>query len=222
MAYEKLTESPCWEEVRARLKAGVVPRDIAAWAHSEGCLMDMKIENISRTLYRYKRKMLPLTGNMIAASTNKDGKPDLYIWKRIEEAKRGLNELEELEKLYLLQLTRIDQAVKVEEKIQFLDKGTRREMEVAHTILEKMADLKFKLGIYNEAPKQLNINATSTHTSVVESIPPEKREVLAGAARSVLQALLNPGSAQTPAEAQKVAEEPAEADYEVVSDEVAE
>ena len=73
--------------------------------------MDIKRESLVRKLYRYKSSLPP-------AEIVKE--PPVYVQKAIEKMTRGVNEIEELEKLYLLQLKRISIDAETESKINKL------------------------------------------------------------------------------------------------------
>lgn len=228
MAHDKLKASPCFKEVHDKLEAGIAVEKVAAWAQDEGgCYKGIKLDSLVRAMYRYKKDAIPLTAQQIVASADQNGKPSLNVWGRIQGMQRGLNEMEELEKLYLLQLGRIHRGVTIEETINFLDRNVRREVELATEILGKMVDLKLRLGIYKEAAKDFNINAQvkTTHTEALEKMDPAARQQLGGVARNLIEALMKgavnaqaplqalpAGSGAAPAEEGDVQE----ADYEMV------
>ena len=74
--------------------------------------------------------------------------------KAIEKLKRGVNEIEELEHLYLFQLKRISIDAETEEKINKLFSGTAREIQLAADLLTRMLDKKMELGPHRQATRQ--------------------------------------------------------------------
>lgn len=220
MAFEKLKASPCFKDVHDRLEAGIAAEKVADWAQEERkCYDGIKRDSLVRALYRYKKSEVPVTAAQIVASADpQTGKPSLNVWARIQGMQRGLNELEEIEKLYVLQLQRINRAVTVEETINFNNRETRRDMELAVVMMEKLADLKMRLGIYKEADQTLNINAkmTSTHHQVIESLDPDARKQLGGVARTLLEHLTKALPAPQPQLVASTGGPVVEADFEVV------
>jgi hypothetical protein len=99
-------------------------------------------------LYRYKSSLPP-------AEIVKE--PPVYVQKAIEKMTRGVNEIEELEKLYLLQLRRISIDADTESKINKLFSSTGGEIKIAADLLNSMMEKKMELGILSKAPEQLEV-----------------------------------------------------------------
>jgi len=220
MAFEKLRASPCFKEAHDKLEAGIAAEKVAAWAQDErNCYDGIKRDSLVRALYRYKKSEVPVTAAQIVASADPHtGKPALTVWNRIQGMERGLNELEELEKLYILQLTRINRGVTIEETINFTNKDVRRDVELAKDILTTMTELKMKLGVYKQADHNLNITASvqSTHHQVIESLDPSSRKQLGGVARTLLEQLTKALPPAAIPEGIPAGGKVVEADYELV------
>lgn len=214
MAYEKLRDTPCWTDIRSKMEAGIAAEKVAAWAMESECYGDsMKTATLVRTLYRWKKSELPVTPEEFEASRSaEDDRPRVKVWERVEKMRRGLDELEELEKLYRLQQRRVEMGMQVEERINFPNKEVRRDVETAATILRRMVDLKLRTGVYKEAPSELHLSGhfTKEVTERVKKMAPAKRKALSAVARSLLSELTAPDRDEkaTAQAAETVIEEP--------------
>jgi len=149
-AFKRLRSLYCFDEMDKKVKAGVSVEEIARWLQEDLLqLQDVKRETLVRQLYRYKASLPP--GQIVTA-------PPLYLKKAIEKLKRGVNEIEELEHLYLFQLKRISIDAETEEKINKLFSGTAREIQLAADLLVKMLDKKMELGLIDKRPDRLEIS----------------------------------------------------------------
>lgn len=153
--HKRLRELRCFPEVERKIKADIAPEEVARWIQEDmlECL-DVQRSSLVRALYRFKADLPP-------AEIVKE--PPLYIRKAIEKLKRGVNEIEELEHLYLFQLKRISQDAETESKIGKLFSGTKDEIRLAVDILTKMVDLKMELGIVDRSPMNINVSGGLAH-----------------------------------------------------------
>src|SRR5690606_11266264 len=87
--------------------------------------------------------------------------------------RREINELEELEKLYLLQLKRISLDASTEERINKLFKTTNREIELAQSLLVKRLEMKQKMGLVDTIPQAFDVTQRSMNANVNVSVPVE-------------------------------------------------
>lgn len=150
-AFKKLKELECFPEIDAKIKAGVAIEEITRWLQEDMFEMtDIQYESLKRQLYRYKSSLPP--AELLQAK-----EPDLYVRKAIEKMKRGVQEVDELEKLYLLQLQRISRDAQTEEKINKLFDSTSREIQLAITLLNKMVEVKAKLGLIDTTPDKVHV-----------------------------------------------------------------
>lgn len=211
-AFAKLKQSPSYQEVHDKICAGVAIERIAEWLQEEkGEFTNIKRPSLVRQLYRYKES--------IPATKLADAGLPSHLWKKIEGMKRGVNELEELEKLYLLQLQRIALGVDTEEKIKFLNKAIRKELELAADLLGRMAELKMKLGLYDEAPTKFHLTGEFTHREALEKLDPDQRRKLGEATQPLLEILRKKVAelvSQNSGSALPAGEEIQDAEYEVV------
>lgn len=144
--FQKLKSLPYYDELKKKIIAGIAPEEVARWIQEDMMgYLDAKRDSLARQLYRFKASIPP--GELLR-------EPPMHIRKRIEKLKHGVNEIEELEKLYLLQLTRVNMDVQTEEKINKLFAGTSREIQLAADLLIKMMEKKMSLGILSEMPQK--------------------------------------------------------------------
>ena len=157
-AFKDLKEMPCFEEFDKKVKAGISGEEIARWLQEDMCQqMGIKRESLVRKLFRYKASLPP--GDILK-------EPPVYVRKAIEKMSRGVNELDELEKLYLLQLRRISIDAETESKINKLFGSTGGEIKVAVDILNSMMAKKMELGIMSKAPEQLEVTGNVGMTAL--------------------------------------------------------
>ncbi len=149
-AFKRLRGLYCFNEMDKKVKAGISVEEVARWLQEDLMqLPEVKRETLVRQLYRYKASLPP--GQIVTA-------PPLYLKRAIEKLKRGVNELEELEHLYLFQLKRISIDAETEEKINKLFSGTGREIQLAADLLTRMLDKKMELGLIDKQPEKLEIS----------------------------------------------------------------
>jgi hypothetical protein len=148
-AFKDLKAMPCFDEFDKKVKAGIALEEVGRWLQEDMFQqMDIKRDSLVRKLYRYKSSLPP-------AEIVKE--PPIYVQKAIEKMTRGVNEIEELEKLYLLQLKRISIDAETEAKINKLFSSTGGEIKIAADLLNSMMEKKMELGILSKAPEQLEV-----------------------------------------------------------------
>ena len=117
----------------------IAVEELAKWIQEDRMQMtDIKRDSLVRQLYRYKAAIPP--GEIAEVEP-------MFFAKSIEKLKRGVNEIEELEKLYLFQLRRISMDGATEEKINKLFSGMNKEIQLAADLLNKLIEKKMELGI---------------------------------------------------------------------------
>lgn len=158
--FKRLKEIDCFPEIESKIKAGVSPDEVGRWLQEDMFkLCDIKRESVVRQLYRYKSTLSP--ADLLTATPQ-----PIWVTKAIEKMKRGIDELDELEKLYLLQLQRISRDAETEAKINKLFKGTNKEIQLATELLEKRIKLKMDLGILDKSPHKTQIDGIISHIPV--------------------------------------------------------
>lgn len=96
----------------------------------------------------------------------------------VKEVEEGVDELKELEKLYKLQMRRIDIDVQNEKNIKKLLPSTGQEVRIAREILSTYADLKMDLGLSKRHLGQMDIDARLMADVAVRYNKPEVQGVL--------------------------------------------
>lgn len=148
----KLKSLDCFKEVHGRILDGWQVAEVAKMVQEErGEYTDATRGTLTTLLHEY-RNSLP-KGTLIRQTLPK------VLHKAAEEVKAGVNELDELEKLYLMQMERIKIDVGTEKKIGKLFGTTGREIREAREILEARAKLKMDLGLDQRSLGTIEVDA---------------------------------------------------------------
>lgn len=183
--FSKLKSLPYFDEIDRRIRAGFAVEEVAEWMQEDLNLRtEIKRESLVRQLYRYKKDIPP-------AKLLTDKEP-LYVRKAVEKMGRGIDELEEMKKLYLYQLKRISIDGSTEEKINKLFGSQSKEIKLAYDMLQQMMQKKMELGILSKAPEKVDV--TGTMTGGILNVTPNEvdegdKQKLGLAAGKILQAL---------------------------------
>lgn len=171
-AFKDLKAMPCFKTFDEKIKAGIAVEEIARWLQDDMLQQTgIQRDSLVRKLYRYKASLPP-------ASLVHE--PPVYIQKAIEKMKRGVNEIEELEKLYLMQLRRISIDAETESKINKLFSGTGNEIRIAADLLNTMLNRKMELGIMTKAPEQFEVSGNLGITNVLSEDTDEQTKAKLG------------------------------------------
>lgn len=193
----KIEQLKCFPEVDAMIREGKLGMDaIAAFIHSQGEYTDATIPGIRRALYRYKSH-LPASVFSIPEAAS-------ALQRRIDSVTRNVDEIAELEKLFLVQLSRINRSVEIEDTTKFPNGKTRLDIQLAASLLKDMVALKLDMGIYTRADIPIDLKHSIKFEKELDKLPAATRQQLGTAAEAMLARLLNP-----PAEV-------AEPDFEVI------
>jgi hypothetical protein len=183
--FSKLKELPYFDEIDRRIRAGFAVEEVAEWMQEDLNLRtEIKRESLVRQLYRYKKDIPP--GELLT-----ENEP-LYVRKAVEKMGRGIDELEEMKKLYLYQLKRISIDGSTESKINKLFGSQSKEIKLAYDMLQQMMQKKMELGILSKAPEKVDV--TGTMTGGILNVTPNEvdegdKQKLGLAAGKILQAL---------------------------------
>ncbi len=171
-AFKDLKAMPCFDEFDKKVKAGIALEEIGRWLQEDMFQqLDIKRESLVRKLYRYKASLPP-------AEIVRE--PPIYIQKAIEKMARGVNEIEELEKLYLLQLRRISIDAETEVKINKLFSSTGGEIKIAADLLNSMMQKKMELGIMTKAPEQFEVTGNLSVSKLLSEDTDEQTKAKIG------------------------------------------
>jgi hypothetical protein len=185
----KLREFACFDQIHKRLCDGWSLPEVARFVH-EDCKegLDVSQEALIHRLHLYRTHLPPAD---LAARTMSPN--------AIEAARKlasGIDEVAEMEKLYLLQMERIGIDLAVEKKFKILRPSMTQEIRTAREILSAVADLKMDLGLHNRHIGTVGIDAHLTahvegnhQNSRVAAIltDPEKRRKLLGVASELMK-----------------------------------
>lgn len=180
-AFKDLKDMHCYEEFHKKVKAGIAIEEIARWLQEDMLQQTaIKRDSLVRKLFRYK-------GSLPPAELLRD--PPVYLQRAIEKMHRGINEIEELEKLYLFQLRRISIDAETETKINKLFGSTGHEIRIAMDLLNSMVQKKMELGIMSKVPDQLSVSGNFSSTLVDETTDEGTKARLGLLAGKMLQAM---------------------------------
>lgn len=130
----------CFKELHKRLiEQGHPVKTTARWIQEErNELTDLPFETVAKFLYDY-RESIPATQR---------AKPlNLAVEKAVEEVHEGIEELQELHRLYKVQMQRIEIDFQTEKNIKKLLPTMSQEIRTAREILSASAQLKMDLGL---------------------------------------------------------------------------
>ena len=187
--FPKLHALKCWPEALRRLKGGLTPEEVARFIQDERFeYLDAKRNTLTRTLYRFRGELDP-----------SELEPPETTWldKKLEKTPRMESVLEELQKLYHLQVARISLDAATEFKINKLFRTTNSEIGLASSLLSKIAETRFKMGLDVDATA--GASTTSTPGGVGEiaaqlgcgTLDDERMLRIGIAARAIIQGTLN-------------------------------
>ena len=175
--HSKLRAMECYPTFHDRLVEGWASTTLASYIQDTcGELMDMERDSLCKAIDRY-RGDLP-------ASVRAGEKLPNAVSRAANEIEKGINEIEELAKLYRLQVRRID--MEVENETELLNgkllEGTREEIKEARAILKDSSDLKQALGLTPHHLGTLGLNVDGgvvhAHTSLDDITNPKVKAVL--------------------------------------------
>jgi len=136
-----LKDCRCFEEVERRLRLGWTGKEIVKFIQEEQEeLTDLSPKYVKKMVDEYRQSIPP--GELALTSQNHQ-----IVRHANRRMANGLNELDELEKLYKKQYRRIKIDFGNEKRINKLLPNTGREIYYAMRILKESADLKMELGI---------------------------------------------------------------------------
>lgn len=137
--FDRLRGLSCFQDVHQRLISGwPVHRTAKLLQEVYGEYKDITLDSLETLLTEY-RKTIPPTEFI------RENIPEVAL-QAIDKLNEGLDELEELRRLYRLQWARIETDVTIENRVKKLLPTTRGEIETARKLLETSAQLRIELG----------------------------------------------------------------------------
>lgn len=167
--FTKLHAIKCFEAFRERLLAGWPVNQLVRFIQVDNKeLTDLDPKKVSAMVVGYQRSLPP------AAFMKPPAPPDIVNQRMtpihdraISTISKGLDEIQELEKLFRLQLERIDIDLAVERHQKKLIPSMTQEVRIAKELLESSARLKMDLGLKTRHLGVMETEARIT-TEVVE------------------------------------------------------
>lgn len=140
-AFSRLKNAKCFAEVDRRVRLGWSSMDVASAIHEEfGEMTETPIKYLKKLIDRY-RNSIPPSELSIVSPTSLLGR---NLAKRMSQ---GLDELAEVERLYRMQMARIEIDMDNERKITKLLPTTGNEIFIAMKLLKQSSDLKMDMGL---------------------------------------------------------------------------
>jgi len=129
----------CFNEVHKRLVEGLPTAGVAEYIQNEmGEYKDIGVDSLAAMLGEYRTSLPP---------TELVQKLPRVTAEAVARVREGLDELGEMEKLYKMQLERIEIDFQTEKNINKLMPSMTQEMRAAREILSDIAQLKMDLGL---------------------------------------------------------------------------
>jgi hypothetical protein len=133
----------CFEELREQVIKGIPIPEVARWLQvDKGVFTTDTRENVVRALYRFKSRIPPSEKEVITPVA-----AQAAIERTLTKAAVGLDEVQELERLYHLQMERIRIDVGKEIENKKLNGSTANDIRLAMDMLSKSAAIKIDLGV---------------------------------------------------------------------------
>lgn len=164
----------CYQEVYGRILDGWTLNEIAKFIQEiRKEATDITRAGLITALQEFRASIPP------AELTKKRLTP--VFTKAVKEIEEGIDELAELERLYKLQMSRIEIDVATEKKIKKLMPSTGQEVRIAKEILSSYADLKMDLGLSKRHIGQMQVDARLMADVAVRYQKAEVQEVMSSA-----------------------------------------
>ncbi len=165
-----LKELNCFEQIDDLIKNGSKYDEIIKVIRDNNELVDLEDDEIKRIIKKYKDSLAPAEVVKIVA-------PNKWL-DTIRKIDNFVNELEELNRLYLLQMERIAIDFQNEKRIGKLFKTTGTEVWYAMKILETMANLKMDMGFVKRDLGRLDIREAIMQVETKYGEIPNKEKII--------------------------------------------
>ena len=152
----KLDSLKCVDELRKKLLSGLPVPEVAKWLQEEAQeYTTVTRDSLIRVLYRYRSSYVPSTFAKMAPAVME---AQVTLDKRFEDAEKTLDEVEELERLYQLQMERLQIDMHKEREVGKLFPALSNDLRVAMDLLTKRAQLKMDLGLEKRHLGQVDVS----------------------------------------------------------------
>lgn len=164
--FEKLRAIRCFEEMHERVRGGWPLSELARWIQEDKEeYQDVTRQGLLTVLKNYRASIPP--GELVAKRLPKDHQ------RAMDKLEAGIDEVNELEELYRLQMERVKIDATTEKAINKLLPSLSQEIKEARSLLESLAGLKQSLGINSRAPEEHNVNiGVEVEGRLVEDLGP--------------------------------------------------
>ena len=162
--FQKLRSLVCYQEVYERICAGWPLAQVARFIHEERQeYLEVSRNRLEQQLSEFRKQMPP--GDLVRTRF-----PEVFD-KAKEAVEEGINELQELEELYRIQMHRIGVDFATEKSIRKLLPSMTAEIREARNLLKDMAELKMDMGVVARAPKDMKMHVgVEVETSIKEDV----------------------------------------------------
>ena len=149
--FQKLRALKCYQEVYDRICAGWPLAQVARFIQEErGEYTIISRHGLEQQLTEFRKQMPP--GDLVQKRF-----PDVFD-KAKDQLKKQVDELEELEELYRIQMRRVEIDFNTEKNIGKLLPSMTGEIREARQILESLANLKMEMGVLGRAARGVDVN----------------------------------------------------------------
>jgi len=146
--YKKLRALACYEAAYARICDGWAATEVARFIQEEHKeYTEISRTGLERMLNDFRAQEVP-AGDLV-----KKRFPEVYDAAK-DKIEKGIDEVEELEELYRIQMHRVSTDFKTEKAIGKLLPSMTSEIKEARQLLESLANLKMELGLASRAPQE--------------------------------------------------------------------
>lgn len=185
--FGRLKAARCFAEIDRRLRLGWSSQNLAKAIHEEfNELEDASRKYLKKLIERYRAQIPPAELSMSANS--------VISRNAVKKLANGLDELAEIERLYAMQMERVDIDLNNERKIQKLLPQTGQEIAIAAKLLQQSSDLKMDLGLVKkqigtlEITGQIAAEVTDRYNEGVGKVmaDPDSRRKVLGLAEKIM------------------------------------
>lgn len=193
VSFRKLRAMQCYQEVHRRVCLGLSLWDIARFIQNEcGEYKDVTLASLKLQLSNYRKALPP--GELISKRMPVEHK------RALDAVEQGIDEVKELEKLFWIQMERVNIDLARERQYKQLTPTMNQEMRTAREILSSLAELKMDLGLQKRhlgAVEGENVSAVVMARFGDEKIAAvfansEKRQRLLGLAKALASREVTP------------------------------
>lgn len=149
----KFLSLDCYDAARSRVTVGTPDEDVARFIQDRGEWKDIPLKEAALLVGKYRAVIRPDHGHSVAPS----------VIATLERQRERMDEVNELEDLYRLQLERIRMESKFEKNMGKLLPTMTQEIRVAKEILTDLAQVKMDLGIHSRHLGTVDVSTQLIH-----------------------------------------------------------